>query len=218
MKDDTELMLLFAADRCYSCGRDRGDIWYLYNFKLWTLPQPVSLWGCKMDLLRDSPFTLLLCLSSLPRSTTLWGAHSLTQGFFLWQLCRSKEEALGELILCQAALAVALISSWKSLGLAEDSATDKSWSPDLSPASLITPGPLKYLGASSFLSRWWRDSAMEELRSCNCPNVGLSSLSLKVRGNSLILRLAVQYLWKRNHFFFLPHTFSSCHGLTQDGN
>lgn len=75
MKDDTELMLLFAADRCYSCGRDRGDIWYLYNFKLWTLPQPVSLWGCKMDLLRDSPFTLLLCLSSLPRSTTLWGAH-----------------------------------------------------------------------------------------------------------------------------------------------
>lgn len=90
---------------------------------------------------------------ALPSSTSLWGAHSLTQGFFLWQLCRSKEEALGELILCQAALAVALISSWKSLGLAEDSATDKSWSPDLSPASLITPGPLKYLGASSFLSR-----------------------------------------------------------------
>lgn len=59
---------------------------------------------------------------------------------------RSKEEALGELILCQAALAVALISSRKSLGSAEDTAIDRN------PASLITPGPLKYLGASYFVS------------------------------------------------------------------
>lgn len=128
------------------------------------------LWGCRMDLLRDSPFTLL-CLSSLPCSATLWGTHNPTQAFFVWQLCRSKEEVLGELILCQAALAGALICSRKSLGLAEDSATDMSWSPDLPPASLITPGPLKYLGASSFLSRWWRDSEMEEWWSLPLPQI-----------------------------------------------
>lgn len=150
-------------------------------------PSARILWGWGMDLLRDSSFMLLLCLSTLPCSATLWGAHNPTQFlffFFLWQLCRSKEEALGELILCQAALAVALISSWKSLGLAEDSATDKSWSPDLPPASLIMPGPQKYLRASSFLSRWWRDSTMEEWWSLPLPQImsGLHASHSKSEG------------------------------------
>lgn len=171
-----------------------------------------------MDLLRDSHFTLLFCLSSLPRSATLWGAHNPTQFFFQWQLCRSKEDALGELILCQAALAVALISSWKSLGLAEDSATDKSWSPDLPPASLITPGPLKYLEASSVFSRWWRDNVIEEWWSLPLPQIMSGFNPSHSESEGTVLRLVVQYFREINHFLFLPHTFSSCCGLTQAGN
>lgn len=79
-----------------------------------------------------------------------------------------------------------------------------SWS--VSPASLITPGPLKYLGASYFVSSWWRDSAMEELWSLPLP-VRFSSLPLKVRGNSLILRFVVQYFSKRKPSIFFLNIF-----------
>lgn len=168
-----------------------GEIWEIYdiyitlNYGLSLSPYPVGL--------RDGSFKgFFFHASPLSFHSSLQcNAVGSTQSnsvfvffFFLWQLCRSKEEALGELILCQAALAVALISSWKSLGLAEDSATDKSWSPDLPPASLIMPGPQKYLRASSFLSRWWRDSTMEEWWSLPLPQImsGLHASHSKSEG------------------------------------
>lgn len=165
-----------------------GEIWEIYdiciilNYGLSLSLYPVGLQdgSFKGFFFHASPLSFYSSSQCNPVGST----QSNSGFFFLWQLCRSKEEALWELILCQAALAVALISSQKSLGLAEDSATDKSWSPDLPPASLIIPGPLKYLGASSFLSRWWRDSAMEEWWSLPLPQImpGLQSSHSKSEG------------------------------------
>lgn len=57
---------------------------YMIFIEMWTVDSPsdCTLWGWKMDLLRNTPFMLLFHLSSLPCSMTPWGTHSPTQIFF----------------------------------------------------------------------------------------------------------------------------------------
>lgn len=166
-----------------------------------------------MDLLRDSPFTLLCRLSSLPHSMTLWEAHNPTQIFFFpWQLCGSKEEALGELILCQAALVVALISSWKSLGSAEDSAIDRSRSPDLS----LTPHwlPQAHWNTWGHLILYPSDGGTVLWRNyglCRCPRLCQIFIpptqSQREQFDTEACSAVLQQ--KKSKYFFPPHIFSN---------
>lgn len=179
---------------------------YMIFIEMWTVDSPsdCTLWGWKMDLLRNSPFMLLFHLSSLPCSMTPWGAHSPIQIFFLWQLCRGKEEALGELILCQAALAVALISSWKSLGSAEDSAIDSSRSPGLPSRLTDYPRPAEVPQDTSFGIQLMEGQYSQRTHSpCQCPRwCQVFSPPTQIRRNSLIPRLVLFQQRKRKHFVF----------------
>lgn len=191
------------------CCRPSLLLWVKYGrymtfIEMWTVgsPSDCTLWGWKMDLLRNSPFMLLFHLSSLPCSVTPWGAHSPTQIFFLWQLCRGKEEALGELILCQAALAVALISSWKSLGSAEDSAIDSSRSPGLPSRLTDYPRPAEVPQDTSFGIQLMEGQYSQRTHSpCQCPRwCQVFSPPTQIRRNSLIPRLVLFQQRKRKHF------------------
>lgn len=169
------------------------------------------LWGCKMDLLRDFAFTLLLHLSSPPRSTTLWGARNPALIFFFSMAAAQKQRG-GPDRVNSVSSSISHSSDFQSeiprVGWGQCYRQELvSWS--VSPASLLTPGTLKYLGASYFVSSWWRDSSMEKLWSLMLPKLmsGFHPFPLKVRGNSLILKLVVQYFSKRNPSIFFLHIF-----------
>lgn len=54
-----------------------GEIWEIYDiYRNLNSPSVCTFWGCKMDLLRNSPFLLLFHLPSPPCSMPLWGARS----------------------------------------------------------------------------------------------------------------------------------------------
>lgn len=192
-----------------------GEIWEIYDiYRNLNSPSDCTFWGCKMDLLRNFPLLLLFHLPSPPCSMPPWGACSPTQIYFPQQLCRSKEEAPGELILCQAALAIALISSWKSLGSAEDRATDSSCSPKLS--LLPQRVPQAYWSNWRYLRSHLADG-QTGLRKVHvphhCPRLcQVFSLPIQARRNSLILKLVLLQQMKSKCFIFsmyFSHIFFS---------
>lgn len=180
------------------------------------------LWGCRMDLLRDFPFTFLLCLSSLPCSATLWGAHNPTHFFLVFFSVAALQKQRGgpgrvNSVSSSISWSSDLQSEIPGVGWGQCYRQELvSWSPSrLTEHPRPTEIPWGIFCFIQMMEGQWNGGM--KVPAIAPDYVRLPPLPLQVRGKSLILRLVVLYFWKRNHFLFLPYTFSSCLGLTQAG-
>lgn len=170
-------------------------------------PSDCTLWGWKMDLLRDPSFTLLLHLSSLFRSLTLWGAHSPTQVFFFFHGCSAKKQRGGPGRVNSVSSSISRSSDfqseipgvgWGHCYRQEPCLTDYPRPTEIPRGILLC---IQLMEGQCYGGIMVPDIAPDYVR--------FSSLPLKVRGNSLILRLVVQYFSNRNPSGFPPHIFSN---------
>ena len=173
MKDDTELLLLFAADHCYSCGRDRGDVWYLYQLKLQTLPQTVP-YGAARWIFSGIPLSHFSSIFLVFLAARPCEEHTIQLKYFFFFISSLQKQRGGPGRVNSVPSSISRSSDFQSeipgVGWGQCYRQELVfWS--VPPASLITPGPLKHLGASCFVPGWWRDCAMEHLWSLPLPQI-----------------------------------------------
>lgn len=160
-----------------------------------------TLWGCKMDLLRGSPFALLLFLIFL-------AARSKADIYiFFFSMAALQKQRGGPGRVNSLPSSISHSSDFQSEipGVSwgqryrQESLSDMSLLPHWLPqAHWNTSGHL-ILCPTDRETVLWRNYGPDYVR--------FSSLPLKLRGKSLILRLVVLYFNKRNPSVFFLHTF-----------